>query len=185
MSMILKEMVIFMSNEFSSKPLNSYFLLSTKTELRFCVRCNLPFMTNVPLKNTCSQECHREVERKLGHLKCKEYGKNYRNCHRKKYNIARLKKSKKTWQKIMDITGDKCIACGKQKPIPQYLSGQKRRISFHEIHGKKHKDNPWYILKHLEDFVPLCQSCHTSLHKVAKSKKLIELLSMVKPNETL
>lgn len=101
----------------------------------------------------------------------REYDKHWRNNHRKEYNSRRLRKNREMWGKIILILGDKCVGCGKQV--------KKRRISFHEIYGKSHKENPYYVLKHIEDFLPLCSHCHSSLHTVARHKKLIELLMKI------
>ena len=96
-----------------------------------------------------------------------ERDRNYRNKHRQKYNEARLNQIKRKWIEVMTILGDVCSIC-KHKG--------KRRVSCHEIYGKPHKGNPWYVLKHIERFIPLCDTCHKSVHRYHEYKKEIEEL---------
>jgi predicted HNH restriction endonuclease len=105
----------------------------------------------------------------------REYDRRYRERHRKRYNAKRRRQNRTIWEKVKSILGDSCCVCG-TKPIEG-----KRRIGFHEIHGKSHKENPYYILKHLSDFVPLCHQCHKSLHRVLR---FIELQSLIKRAKT-
>ena len=56
-----------------------------------------------------------------------------------------------------ELIGNSCIICGSNK-----------RLSFHEINGKKHmthrsKDLKYYIT-HYQDFIPLCGKHHSMLH---------------------
>lgn len=108
--------------------------------------------------------------------KRKEYDDRYRKRNRKKYNKRRRDQIRDKWNEVISILGDKCIVCGLK-------TRSRRRVSFHEIHGKPHKTNPWYILKHIKDFVPVCESCHKTIHKYHKYKEKIEQLEKFITNE--
>jgi len=89
--------------------------------------------------------------------------------------------NKKHWydsyrEKLFNQIGSKCVICGSQK-----------RLSFHEIHGKRHnllntKKGFEYVLTHKEDFIVLCSFHHMFVHQFAKCwewnkfKELIEKL---------
>ena len=83
-------------------------------------------------------------------LYMRKYHKNLRNSKRK---IA------------LKLIGDKCFICETV-----------HNICFHERHGKRHKssseDNFAYILKHSQDFVPICNKHHRMVHELAKNLKL-------------
>ena len=75
----------------------------------------------------------------------------------------RYLKEKKEWytkyrvetkKQVVSILGIKCSICEKST----------KKILFHEIHFKKHQINYPFILKHLEDFIPICYKCHLVLH---------------------
>lgn len=100
--------------------------------------------------------------------KCRERERRYRVKHRKEYNERKTKQIKRKWKEVMDILGDKCMVCGR--------GNVNRRVSFHEVHGREHKENPWYIFKHIGDFVPLCRFCHKALHRYHQYKEEIEEL---------
>jgi hypothetical protein len=85
----------------------------------------------------------------------------------KKDNPEKVKKSLRKWyqthkervrkvsqeqRKILEnLIGNSCVVCGST-----------RYIQFHEIHNKKHPITFSYYFKHIKDFVPLCQRCHTT-----------------------
>jgi len=60
-------------------------------------------------------------------------------------------------KKVEQTLGYKCETCDR--------ICDRKIIVYHEIHGISHGSNPHYILNHLEDFVPLCRSCHLWIHK--------------------
>lgn len=79
--------------------------------------------------------------------------------HPGKRNITIQKGQKKMRQKIIDLLGYRCALCGKD--CRGYEGRSANGLQFHE---KNHKPHPscdwWYILKHLNDFIPLCHRCH-------------------------
>jgi len=101
-------------------------------------------------QNTNKAEKERESRRKSYHRNKKEWNEYRKN----RYGILR--------NELLKRIGNTCIVCG-----------LKRRITFHEIHGKPHGHNPDQILKHIEDFIPLCYSCHATVHVFAKYRKKI------------
>lgn len=77
---------------------------------------------------------------------------------------------KKLRAEIKMIIGDKCIVCNKEE-----------NIHYHEIYGRKHKEDYKYILEHSKDFVPLCGKCHLIIHTIAMNfDKLNRYLKLVK-----
>jgi hypothetical protein len=85
----------------------------------------------------------------------------YRTKNRKLTNAYAEKYYKEDSEKIKEILGSLCILCGSSK-----------RVCLHEIHGKRHITLKYYILQHIEDFIPLCFNCHNSLHKMSKTKNI-------------
>jgi predicted HNH restriction endonuclease len=84
-----------------------------------------------------------------------EYMRKYMKKYKKKYYEEKMKE---VWKEF----SEKCKICnGKSR---------RGRLILHEIHGKNHpKSNDInefvdYILKHKNDFVPLCRGCHAKLH---------------------
>jgi hypothetical protein len=73
---------------------------------------------------------------------------------------------------VQQILGIRCILCGSTRG----------RMEYHEIHGKPHTGGFAYILKHIQDFVPLCWKCHRTIHffnvmkDKERAKELIEKL---------
>jgi len=102
--------------------------------------------------------------------KAKQYQKTYREKHRDKYNKSNREQSRKKRAEIRQMLGNSCTLCGW---IPK--KGQKN-LSCHEIHGKTHKDNPYYIIKNIKNFIPLCKHCHKTLHLYHRYKTKIEEL---------
>ena len=87
--------------------------------------------------------------------KIRESQKRYYLSHKKEILEKGRKWKQHKREMIKEKLGTTCIICGK-KP---------NRISYHEIHGKPHDSKSiTYILKHLEDFVPLCGRCHIAIH---------------------
>lgn len=106
----------------------------------------------------------------MGKTDTLERDRRYRKKHRKKYNERRRNQNIIIRKKLYQILGNKCIICG-------VTSNKPKGIIFHEIHGKPHKDNPYYILNHIEDFVPLCKNCHSTYHRFIRyMDRFIKLL---------
>jgi hypothetical protein len=88
----------------------------------------------------------------------------------KKYESKRRKRLLKIAQ---EKVGKRCSICDGTK-----------RVCFHEIYGKDHNHNLEYIIAHSEDFVSLCNYCHSGFihyahrHNVdmEKAVKLVNLL---------
>jgi len=78
--------------------------------------------------------------------------RDYYKKNREKWNSYTREYRRKGREKIKALIGDKCIFCGKKE------------IYFHEIYNKKHSRHNKYILKHIEDFIPLCDTCHQGVH---------------------
>lgn len=81
---------------------------------------------------------------------------------RRKYSRDRYNYYK---QKVRNVLGTKCAICGREG-IEQNKLG-KPFICYHEIHGKPHRCDFEYILKHKEDFICLCWKCHRIIHRLA------------------
>lgn len=64
------------------------------------------------------------------------------------------KRDERIRKELFALIGKICILCNSN---PQ-------KIIYHEIHGKPHDTHPYYILKHYQDFVPLCHKCHRTIH---------------------
>jgi hypothetical protein len=45
-------------------------------------------------------------------------------------------------------------------------ASNRRSLDLHEKYGRKHSTNVTYILKHKEDFVPLCRKCHSMVTRL-------------------
>lgn len=108
-----------------------------------------------------------------------QYKKNYqkRKKHQKKYDKNRYEERLK---KLEELLGNKCVVCG----YKESKNFKRRRLYFHEIHGKKHSNSRQYIIEHYEDFVVICHSCHKAVHNISKLKvnlkKFLELVKIIK-----
>ncbi len=71
------------------------------------------------------------------------------------------RRKRRIYQEIREKLGGKCVICGTRH----------RKLCAHEIHGRKHTDSVYWILKHLEDFVLVCWRCHTVISTIAKRPK--------------
>lgn len=85
----------------------------------------------------------------------------YRDKNRKLTNAYADKYYERDKKKLIEFLGSNCIFCG-----------SKKRVCYHQIYGKRHIDNKYYILRHKENFVPLCFNCHTSLHRLSKIENI-------------
>jgi len=114
---------------------------------RFCLNCGKRFKI---------REAKVEHTRKFCSKVCADQ---YRKNYQKNFNPNILKQ-------IEEKIGNFCFICSKTKQL------------FHEIHGIEHTKNKQYqerlkyILEHVENFEPLCFSCHRLTHNLAKQRKI-------------
>jgi hypothetical protein len=117
--------------------------------------------------------------RKTHKKECKGYERKYAQSAKGRATISRasyLRRIKRKAQ-IEKILGNKCLVCGNNT----------RKIHYHEIHGKPHTYNGVYIyayiIKHLEDFIPLCCRCHNVVHYLLnlgeKREEILKLLNQM------
>lgn len=101
--------------------------------------------------------------------------KQYYRKHRK-HKIAKVKEYQKTHAKtitervqacerrnkakVVELLGTKCFLCKIEGG--QELEG----IQMHEKNGNSHHRSYGYVLRHIESFVPLCSSCHQTVHNL-------------------
>ena len=80
-------------------------------------------------------------------------------------NKSYRKVRKALQEKLKLLFPNRCQLCGKKR----------RKYIYHEIHGRPHYIGGTmtfrYVLKHPEDFVRLCYSCHPIIHILAKNKE--------------
>lgn len=102
-----------------------------------------------------------------------EYMQNWRRTHRVQENERALKYDREVHKECKRLIGDKCIICNSPYTI-----------CFHEKHGKPHIKSANWIRKHPENFIPICRSHHSTLHRLIEAKnsglleKLLELVKM-------
>lgn len=147
---------------------------------KICVICGDKFFPKGSQK-TCSKACSKKLRKKTKQInydrvrnnprrwrefldkkkndyhknkeKYKEWMRKSRLKNREKWNRERRRYRKE----VAKILGKVCVICkGKWK--------YSKRIEYHEIYGRKHPTTGKYILKHIEDFVPLCGHCHKHVH---------------------
>lgn len=83
---------------------------------------------------------------------------------RKGYLIRKgAERDRELYSEVDRLLGKKCVFCGRER----------KRIYRHEIHGKEHPMDPRYILAHIEDFIPVCGTCHRCLHWAMKYLKVV------------
>jgi hypothetical protein len=101
-----------------------------------------------------------------------DYARDYYQTHKSYFKKKDALYQARGRKELMKILGNKCILCGSQK-----------KLRFHEIHGKPHSTHAKDILKHIEDFVPICQKCHRCFHTLIKKVKdinqIIQLLKNI------
>lgn len=88
--------------------------------------------------------------------------------NREKWNAYKRRRNRELRNKVIKAIGNRCVFCGVED---KYIDTGKRLIGylhFHEIHGKEHDIHMEYILKHTEDFAPLCPRCHRGVHWCTK-----------------
>lgn len=101
-------------------------------------------------------------------------------CSRSCAKMAQKRQVKKLYgtlkKRVEKILGINCIICDSPKRY------------YHEIRGKPHKNNNYrYIMEHIEDFVPICYTCHRCLHYILNLdrknyKNFLELLIKARRN---
>jgi len=82
--------------------------------------------------------------------------------HPEARNQTVRKNQRKVREKVMKVVGHACRLCGKDGR--EHDGRSVNGVQFHERHYKPHPQSAsalWYILKHPEDFIPLCIKCHT------------------------
>lgn len=143
--------------------------MTKKTDsLAYCVRCGRPFL-KWGRTLTCSPECSKKLE--------DHESRSYAKLTNKAFYARTLNDS--NHQKVNVILGEFCSVC----------NNSKGRIHCHEIHGKKHVLDLYYVLTHPKDFKRLCHSCHAVVHWLSKLddnqiKELINLCRKLKEAET-
>jgi predicted HNH restriction endonuclease len=101
----------------------------------------------------------------------KEQRKTYRETHRTQFRVNDRKYQRGRRTKIIRLLGKTCVACSLTTDA----------IIFHEVHGKKHPyPSQNYILSHIEDFVPMCRSCHSLLHRLIRKTNLSKIIELAK-----
>jgi len=105
--------------------------------------------------------------------KVRAYKKSYRLTHLVKEREQRRKYRLKHPEKVQKWNGKRHRRI--REALDAHFSkvcffcGIHHSIDLHEIHGRKHPTiDTWkgvqYILKHDEDFIPLCKFCHRGIH---------------------
>lgn len=108
----------------------------------------------------------------------KNYHKEYYLKHKDKILQRSINDKHKKRELALKLIGDKCFICNSIK-----------HLEFHEIYGKRHETRAKYYLKHINDFIPLCNYHHSAIHFLAidtdlgiiKVLRLVQLLRTTKP----
>ena len=90
--------------------------------------------------------------------KIRAYQKQYRKKNRESIRQRNREYVKKLKRQIDQILGTKCVICGSTE-----------RLRCHEIYGKPHIYNLYYVINHSEDFVRMCEFCHKFVHNIARN----------------
>lgn len=80
----------------------------------------------------------------------------YKREHKEQLEEARRKLRQRQREQIKALLGHSCFFCG--------FEPDNGMLRSHEIHGSHHTNSYNYIIKHHEDFVALCNHCHTGVH---------------------
>jgi hypothetical protein len=143
--------------------------------IEFCLYCHKEFSREKGSKKVyCSKNCctYASQKRNLTPEKRRinfenfkkrrpDYFRLWRKKNRKKINKQALENQERYREKALSLIGSKCVICDSSE-----------RICFHEIHNKNHPRNDCYVIKHYQDFIPLCMSHHSTLHRLIELKKL-------------
>jgi hypothetical protein len=118
-------------------------------------------------KNKCKQ-CANEFHKRYAKTqKYKDMKKLYYQKNRK--HLLALQKVHRDNQKkqIVEILGIKCFFCPMTK--------KDCKVNYHEIHGIKHPYKGTmknqYIINHIQNFIPVCEWCHKTLHSLARNRE--------------
>lgn len=91
----------------------------------------------------------------------KEISKRYRENHREQINKHRRERYAKLKKESQKAIGTMCRICHTEQHIEN-----------HEIHGKEHPysglEQKKYLIKHPEDFIPLCKEHHQLISRFEK-----------------
>ena len=106
---------------------------------------------------------YHERNKEKYNKQAREYYRTHKEDYREREHNYRMKLRKRVNKEL----GDTCIICGTK-------SKSKKSLACHEVHGKPHKFDYNYILRHKEDFVRMCPICHRTLHFFLKYKTKFE-----------
>ena len=81
-----------------------------------------------------------------------------RSYMKEKYKPRRKELYHQLRTRLHTVLGDTCVLCKTPR-----VTAKGRTVEYHEIHGKEHGKNYYFVLAHREDFVPLCTRCHTAV----------------------
>jgi len=80
----------------------------------------------------------------------------------KERNVTIKEGQRKMRQKVIGVLGNRCNLCGR------ICIDEPRKANSLEFHKRDYKPHPpsywWYILKHPDEFLPLCKKCHGVIH---------------------
>lgn len=105
-------------------------------------------------KEACKRWYEKNRAKKLA------YQSRYAKEHRKERLEYERKRLRKQRTKIGELLGTNCLLCGHDG------GNNLKGIQLHEIHGNKHHYDYGYVLKHIKDFVPLCNYCHVMVSRM-------------------
>jgi predicted HNH restriction endonuclease len=92
----------------------------------------------------------------------------YARSHKAEHKILVKRREGELMEIIRAKIGSKCFVCNISE-----------KIHYHEIHGKRHRDDKQYIANHVKDFIPLCCYCHHLVHKIARRNLSIKKIARI------
>lgn len=133
--------------------------------------CSKRCSTYASMKRTLTPEMISSKNKKYRKLH-PEYMQNWRKNHRIQENERALKYDREVHKECKRLIGDRCIICNSLDTI-----------CFHEKHSKPHIKSANWIRKHPENFIPICRSHHSTLHRLIEAQNsgvLEKILELVK-----
>ena len=131
----------------------------------------------MPYKNKKDEKQRNERYYRENKEKHKVRNRDYYRHHKKESRERGRRNYWKAKAKVIKLLGSCCVLCASEE-----------NVLYHEIYGRDHYKSPWYILKHIEDFIPICVNCHNAIHHLSKievnEKKLLKLLQTLKVTGT-